>query len=153
MAGPLVDIGIPVYQRAEYVAQAIESVLAQSYGDWRLTVSEDGPPTDAIRDAVEPYLADERVRYVTTGRRLGLARNKSSLAAGGHGKYVALLDDDDVWLAGWLAQRIDFLETQRRVRAGVGRPSRHRSGPGPSLHDRRFRSTAACIHRVNSCRR
>ncbi len=111
MAGPLVDIGIPVYQRVEYVAQAIESVLAQSYGHWRLTVSEDGPPTDGIRDAVEPYLEDERVRYVTTGRRMGLARNKSSLAADGRGRYVALLDDDDVWLAGWLAQRIEFLES------------------------------------------
>ena len=111
MTGPLVDVGIPVYQRADYVGAAIESVLAQSYRRWRLTVSEDGPTTHALRGVIEPYLADERVRYVSTGRRLGLAEHKSSLAAGGHGEYLALLDDDDTWLADWLARRVDFLET------------------------------------------
>jgi GT2 family glycosyltransferase len=111
MALPLIDIGIPVFQRADYVAEAIESVLAQSYQHWRLTVSEDGPQTDPVRLAVEPYLGDERVRYVSTGKWLGLARNKSSLAATGEGKYLALLDDDDIWLADWLARRIEFLET------------------------------------------
>jgi len=111
MAEPLVDIGIPVFRRADYVAEAIESVLAQSYANWLLTVSEDAGPTDAVRGAVEPYLADRRVRYVSAGRRLGLAGIKSSLAGPGGGKYVALLDDDDVWLADWLSRRVEFLET------------------------------------------
>ena len=111
MPDPLVDVGIPVFQRAHYLGEAIESVLAQSYGHWRLTVSEDAGPTEAVARAVEPYLADERVRYVSTGHRLGLAGHKSSLAAHGHGKYLALLDDDDMWLAGWLVRRVDFLET------------------------------------------
>jgi GT2 family glycosyltransferase len=110
MTGPLVDIGIPLYQRADYVGTAIESVLAQGYRHWRLTVSEDGPTTDAARQVIEPYLVDERVRYVSTGRRVGLAGHKSRLATGGRGKYLALLDDDDVWLADWLARRIEFLE-------------------------------------------
>jgi len=110
MTEPLVDIGIPVFQRADFVAEAIESVLAQSHRHWRLTISEDGPPTDAMMRAVEPYLRDERVTYTSTGRWLGLARNKSRLATAGHGKYLALLDDDDVWLEDWLARRVDFLE-------------------------------------------
>lgn len=113
MGDPLVDIGIPVFGRANYVARAVESVLGQSYERWCLTISEDGPATEAVRSAIEPYLADERVRYVSTGDRLGLARHKSILAKHGHGRYVGLLDDDDLWLDGWLARRVEFLEQHR----------------------------------------
>jgi glycosyltransferase involved in cell wall biosynthesis len=112
MTEPLVDIGIPVYRRADYIGTAIESVLAQSYGEWRLTISEDAGPTAAVRNSVAPYLVDERVRYVTPDERLGLARNKSSLATPGQGKYMALLDDDDRWMPEWLERRVDFLERQ-----------------------------------------
>lgn len=110
MTEPLVDIGIPAFRRADYVTGAIESVLAQSYRHWRLTISEDAGPTDPIVRAVEPYVSDERIRYVAAGERLGLPRNKSSLAAPGHGKYLALLDDDDLWMADWLVRRVECLE-------------------------------------------
>jgi len=110
MTVPLVDIGITVHDRADYVARAIQSVVEQSYTHWRLTISQDGGMTTPVKYAVEPYLEDERVSYVTPGEHLGIARHKSSLVARGHGKYAALLDDDDVWLSGWLARRVDFLE-------------------------------------------
>jgi GT2 family glycosyltransferase len=85
-------------------------VLAQTYEHWRLTVSEDGGPTDPVRRAVEPYLADERIRLVAPVEHLGLARHKSSLADAGDGKYLAHLDDDDCWMPAWLQRRVDFLE-------------------------------------------
>jgi glycosyltransferase involved in cell wall biosynthesis len=107
---PLVDISITVFGRANYVAHAIESVIAQSYERWQLTISEDGGPTEPVRRAVEPYLGDKRIQYATPGERLGNAMHKSSLLAQGHGKYVAVLDDDDCWLSEWLAQRVEFLE-------------------------------------------
>ena len=110
MSAPRVDIGIPVFRRAEYVADAIDSVIAQSYPYWRLTVSEDGGPTNPIMRAVEPYLGDERIRYVAQSEHVGLARMKSSLVAQGDEEYVALLDDYDCWLPDWLARRVEFLE-------------------------------------------
>jgi GT2 family glycosyltransferase len=109
VSGPTVDIGIPVFQRPEYVAAAIESVIAQSYTDWRLTISEELGPTPEVVRAVEPFLADERIRYVATDGRLGIARHKSSLVEQGQGPYVALLDDDDTWAPEWLERRVDFL--------------------------------------------
>jgi GT2 family glycosyltransferase len=110
MSDPLVDIAIPVFRRSSYVAQAIRSVLAQTYTHWHLTISEDQGPTEQVMRVVEPYLADERIRYVTPGRHLGLARHKSSLVEQGRAKYVGLLDDDDCWLPEWLARRVEFLE-------------------------------------------
>ncbi|MFI4977953.1 MAG: glycosyltransferase [Solirubrobacterales bacterium] len=107
---PLVDISIPVFGRANYVAHAIESVIAQSYERWQLTISEDRGTTEPVLRAVEPYLGDKRIRYTTPGEHLGNARHKSSLLAQGHGKYVTVLDDDDLWLPVWLARRVEFLE-------------------------------------------
>jgi Glycosyl transferase family 2 len=107
---PLVDIAITVFGRAEYVAHAIESVIAQSYEDWQLTISEDRGTTEPVLRAVEPYLGDKRIRYTAPGEHLGNARHKSSLLAQGHGKYVTVLDDDDCWLPVWLARRVEFLE-------------------------------------------
>jgi len=111
MSTPTVDIGIPVYGRAEYVVQAIESVAGQSYPHWRLTISEDAGPTEPILRAVEPYLADQRIRYAGAGAHLGTARSKSLLVAQGDGAYAAVLDDDDCWLEDWLLRRVEFLET------------------------------------------
>ncbi|MGA9874551.1 MAG: glycosyltransferase family A protein [Solirubrobacteraceae bacterium] len=110
MSAPLVDIAITVFERADYVSHSIESVIAQTYEDWQLTVSEDAGPTEPVMRAVEPYLKDKRIRYVTPGEHLGNAQHKSSLLAQGHGKYVTVLDDDDRWLPEWLTRRVDFLE-------------------------------------------
>jgi glycosyltransferase involved in cell wall biosynthesis len=106
---PLVDVGIPVFRRADWVAEAIESVIGQSYGNWRLTISEDRGPTQPIVRAVEPYLGDARIRYLPSEDSLGIPRNKS-IASVGEGKYVTVLDDDDIWMDGWLARRVELLE-------------------------------------------
>jgi glycosyltransferase involved in cell wall biosynthesis len=109
-AEPLADIGIPTCGRPEYLVEAIESVLAQTHAGWRLTVSEDGPGSDAIAAAVAPYLSDARVRYVATGRRLGAAAHMTRLIQTGDAPYVGLLHDDDRWAPTFLERRIAFLD-------------------------------------------
>jgi hypothetical protein len=54
-------------------------VVAQSHPHRHLTLSQDGGSTEAVMRAVERFLGDERIRYVTPGRHLGEARHKSSL--------------------------------------------------------------------------
>jgi GT2 family glycosyltransferase len=107
---PLVDVGIPTYGRGPYLAESIESVLGQTYPDWTLTISENGPPSDEIGHIVESYLSDPRVRYVATGTNIGGAGNSTSLLRAGIGPYVGILHDDDLWGPGFLARRVDFLE-------------------------------------------
>jgi glycosyltransferase involved in cell wall biosynthesis len=109
----LVDVGIPTYGRPAYLAEAIESVLAQTLESWQVTVSENGPGSADIAPIVEPYLGDPRVRYVTTGRNIGGAGNSTRLIQTGRAPYVALLHDDDVWEPGFLARRVAFLEANR----------------------------------------
>jgi glycosyltransferase involved in cell wall biosynthesis len=138
---PVVDVGIPTYARPRFVADAIASVLAQDFPAWRLVVCEDGAGTPETAAAVEPYLADPRVRFMTAGSRLGLSGNKNLLLRSGSAPYVALLDDDDRWEPTFLRRRIQLLE--RHPQSGFAFSpvayidgSGHRIGQSESLAER-----------------
>ena len=106
----LVDVGIPTYRRPDYVVEAIESVLAQSLRDWRLTISENGEGGGEIEAAVRPYLDDPRISYMATERVVPLQQNWNGLIRRGSAPYLALLHDDDRWHPEWLARRVTFLD-------------------------------------------
>jgi glycosyltransferase involved in cell wall biosynthesis len=106
---PVVDVGIPAYLRPTYIIETIESVLAQTFPSWRLTVSDDGPGAGDVQRAVEPYLADPRVRYVPTGQRLGVSGNWTRIIQLANAPYVAILHDDDRWQPDFLSQHVGFL--------------------------------------------
>jgi glycosyltransferase involved in cell wall biosynthesis len=105
-----VDVGIPTYGQPKFLADAIESVLAQTFESWQLTVSENGPRSPEVAAIIKPYLSDPRVRYAATGRNIGAAGNWTRLIQTGRAPYVALLNDDDLWEPGFLARRVAFLE-------------------------------------------
>lgn len=97
---PKVSVIISAYNMAAYTAQAIESVLAQTFKDYELIVVDDGS-TDNTRAVVNKY--GEKVRYfykknggVASARNYGLGLSR--------GQYIALLDCDDLWLPDKLAE-------------------------------------------------
>ena len=94
---PLVSVVIPTYNRAGYLREAIESVRAQTFGDWELLIVDDAS-TDGTRELVESYAQQSpHIRYLwQDNRERAAARNAGIRAA--QGQYVALLDSDDVWL-------------------------------------------------------
>jgi glycosyltransferase involved in cell wall biosynthesis len=99
---------MPTRGAAPYLDEAIESVLAQTYGNWSLFVSENGP--GELEERLRPYLGDARIRFSPTGEDLGAARNHTRLLEAGDAPYVAILHDDDRWDPEWLERRADFLE-------------------------------------------
>ena len=107
---PDVDVVIPTFGDPRYLKEAIESVLAQTYGSWRLTISENGAGGGELEAAVKPYLSDDRIRFVTSGRDLGAARNAAGLVSRATARYVGLLNDDDLWYPEFLERRVAFLE-------------------------------------------
>jgi len=86
---------IPSYNRAHLIADAIDSVLNQTYTNFELIVVDDHS-IDNTKEVVEQY-RDERVNYVLNARTKGAqgARNTGLNLAGGD--WVAMLDSDDVW--------------------------------------------------------
>jgi hypothetical protein len=105
-----VDIGIPTLGASRFLRDAVESVLAQTFTSWRLTISENGSPTEELRAVLAPYLKDGRIRHTVVGDLVSMSANWTR-AADGEAKYLTLLHDDDRWDDEFLERRVAFLET------------------------------------------
>jgi len=99
-AAPLVSIVLPTRNRAACVADAIESVLAQSYPHWELLVVDDGSEDDTA-DVLARF-ADPRIRHFAIAHAgCSAARNHALRHA--RGELVAYIDSDNTWFPGFLA--------------------------------------------------
>ncbi len=105
-----VSVIITTYKRNHYLREAIDSVLAQSFGDFELILVDDDPFSDETEKIVMSY-KDSRITYVKNEKNL---KGSKSLNVGlkmAKGEYIAILDDDDSWISGnKLEKQVDFLE-------------------------------------------
>lgn len=108
MAG-LVSIIMPSYNTASFIAESIQSVLAQSYKDWELIIVDDCSP-DNTDDVVKPYLSDERIRYLKNEKNSGAAVSRNRALREAKGKWIAFLDSDDLWMPEKLQKQVRFME-------------------------------------------
>jgi glycosyltransferase involved in cell wall biosynthesis len=93
VSGARVSVIVPTYNRREMVCEAVESALAQTYGDIEVIVVDNGS-TDGTAEAVGQFGSKVRcVRLAIPG--LSEARNEGMRQAGG--EFIAFLDNDDLW--------------------------------------------------------
>ncbi len=93
---PRVSIGLPVYNGENYLKAAIESHLAQSYGDFELFLS-DNASTDGTQDICEAYAKqDKRIKYYRNDTNIGGFANFSRLVDFARGEYFKWSSHDDV---------------------------------------------------------
>jgi len=114
---PKVSIIIPTYNRARLIYKAIESILNQSYQDFEIIIVDDGS-TDNTREIVQKYIESQSFKVVNPqvivkyiwqeNRGPAAARNRGIREA--TGKYIALLDSDDIWFYDYLNKQVLFLE-------------------------------------------
>src|SRR5262249_38575945 len=104
---PAVSVIIPAYGVTPYIAEALDSVFAQTYNDFELIVVNDGcPDTAALEVVLRPYL--NRIVYVKKENGgVSSARNAGIRVA--RAPLIALLDGDDAWTPDYLAVQTDFL--------------------------------------------
>jgi len=112
---PLVRIVIPTYNRANLLAEALETVIAQSLTDFEAVVVDDGS-VDKTEAILKEFVArDSRIRFLRQENR-GVAKAKNrAINDPGHYTYVAFLDSDDLWLPHHLEDSIDVLLRQPEV--------------------------------------
>lgn len=137
---PSVSVIIPTYNRSKLLKEAIESVLQQNYTDFEVLVVDDGS-TDDTHSVVKRF-SDPRLRYFykdnggqSSARNLGLVKAK--------GKYIAYLDEDDLWPSKYLDSLVEQFEQNKEYGATyarvivlspdgekkeLGSPNRSRSG-------------------------
>jgi len=109
---PSVSVIVPTFRRPGLLVEALRSLQAQDLTDWEALVIDDGS-SDATRALAEGF-ADPRIRYLEqahAGR--SIARNRGLTSA--RGSYIALLDDDDLYLPGKLALEATFLQAHSAV--------------------------------------
>ncbi len=107
MPTPLVSVIMPAWNTAAYVAEAIESILAQTMGDFELLVVDDGS-RDATLEIARSF-ADPRVQVLHNPVNLGVATARNLALAVARGQYIALMDSDDIAMRERLAAQLDLL--------------------------------------------
>jgi glycosyltransferase involved in cell wall biosynthesis len=90
-----VSVIIRTYNRAYIVAEAIETALNQTYGDYEVLVVDDGS-TDNTAEVVERF-QDPRLRYIRHERNQGVGAACNTGVAHAQGEWIAFLDSDDLW--------------------------------------------------------
>jgi glycosyltransferase involved in cell wall biosynthesis len=118
---PKVSICIPSFNHEKYVRAAIESVLAQSFQDHEIVVTDDGS-TDRTVNEVRS-IADARVSLEALPQNYGACIALNSSIRRSKGEYVAILNSDDLFLPGKLEQQVRFLEAHPDVGAVFGYPT------------------------------
>ena len=105
---PLVSVIVPAYRVAQFIAAALDSILAQTFQDFEIIVVNDGSPdTEDLEKVLEPYRS--RITYLRQENQGSAgARNTGIRAA--RGAFIAPLDADDMWYPEHLAAQLALFE-------------------------------------------
>ena len=106
---PRVSVLVTAYNREAYIAEALESVLAQTMEDFELIVSDDGSTDGTVAIAEEYARRDPRIRVSVNPRNLGDYANRRQAATVARGRFLKYHDSDDVMYPHCLAVMLDWL--------------------------------------------
>jgi len=105
---PQVSIGLPVYNGAKFIQEALDSLLAQSFTNFELIIS-DNASTDESEAICQKYVArDLRIRYVRQTENLGAIANFKFVLDEAVGEYFMWAAADDVWDKQWIEELLSI---------------------------------------------
>lgn len=113
MGGPILTVGIPTFNRAGLLREAIESVLGQTFSDFRLVVS-DNASTDETDEVIASF-ADPRLEYVRAEENIGMIGNFNRLITLTETEFLMLLPDDDRLYPDYLSSVVEVLQQKPQV--------------------------------------
>jgi len=115
---PLVSVVIPCYNRENFVADAIESVLKQTYQNFEVILVDDGS-ADHTENVIQRYLSDPRIRFYKHDVNRGIAAARNTGIKNAKGEFIALLDSDDMWLPKKIETQVEILSQDTIGELGV----------------------------------
>lgn len=109
ISAPKISIVMPVFNREKYVADAVISILTQTFADFEFIIIDDGS-TDSTFDILKSF-NDKRIKLLSKNENQGnyVARNKGMELASG--KYICVMDSDDIALPQRIQKQFDFMES------------------------------------------
>ncbi|WP_298422860.1 glycosyltransferase family A protein [uncultured Kordia sp.] len=97
---PLFSVIIPLYNKAMYIQETIESVLQQHFSDYEIIVVNDASTDDSLQ--IVSTISDPRISIIDNPKNLGLSATRNVGISKAKGNIIALLDADDMWLPNFL---------------------------------------------------
>jgi glycosyltransferase involved in cell wall biosynthesis len=115
MKMPKISVILTLYNTKKYLRESIESVLNQTFKDFELIIVDDCSPDNSLSIAKEYRKKDKRIKIIQNKKNVGVAEaiNKGLKIA--QGKYIAILDSDDVALPRRLELEYNFLEKNKDI--------------------------------------
>jgi glycosyltransferase involved in cell wall biosynthesis len=113
MGNPTVSVVMAAYNEEEYIAEAIESILYQTYDDLEFIIVDDGSE-DATIEIIESY-DDSRLRVLQNNSNKGLPASLNRGINASQGTYIARMDADDRSLPHRLEEQVEILNTKPKI--------------------------------------
>lgn len=110
---PLVTVVMATYNGEQFLAEAIESVLDQTYRNFEFIIVDDGS-TDNTAQIIKAF-EDDRIKYVRKEKNSGIADSLNLGISIAKGKYIARIDDDDVCMSNRFEKQVAILEKREEV--------------------------------------
>lgn len=106
----LISVVMPNYNGHRFVEQAIDSVLSQTYQNFELLIVDDCSKDDSLQLIKRKAQSDSRIRVISLEKNAGVANARNVGIREAKGKYIALLDNDDLWTADKLERQLAIAE-------------------------------------------
>ena len=104
-----VSVILPAYNTPEeFLRQAVDSVVAQTYENWELLIIDDST-TSPVGKIINSY-SDKRIKYFRNPQNLGMANTRNRGLELAQGEFIALLDHDDMWLPEKLEMQLELIK-------------------------------------------
>lgn len=109
---PLVSVIMPVHNAIRFLRKSVDSVLNQTYNNLELIIIDDCSNDGSTEAAKECANLDSRVRVIVNSSNKGVAETRNVGIREAKGKYIALLDSDDIWDAFKLEKQVELIEKE-----------------------------------------
>ena len=112
---PRISVIMSVYNSARFLAEAIQSILGQTYNDFEFIIVDDGS-SDQSLEIIRSYAKmDNRIRVLENEKKYGLAASLNRCIFIAKGDYIARMDADDICVPDRLEKQIAFLEQHPNI--------------------------------------
>lgn len=110
---PTISVLMPAYNAADYIREAIDSILNQTFLDFEFIIINDGS-TDSTEDIILSY-SDKRIKYYANECNLGIVKTLNRGIDLSNGRYIARMDADDISMPNRLEKQIHCLEANSQI--------------------------------------
>lgn len=114
MSKPVVSVLMSAYNTEQYVAEAVKSILKQTFTDFEFLIIDDGSTDSSLKILKRFAAQDPRIQLISRENR-GIARTRNELLNQAQGEFIAVTDSDDITAPNRLALQVEFLRQHPEI--------------------------------------